>query len=108
MKEAMDIAQTMASKEFQRHTDLYNRKIRGASVDVRDHVLLANKGERGKRKLADCWENAIYVVVKKNDESHTFKIQHASTGQQKVVHRNLIMPVNFLPLPDAIPWMKWM
>ena len=34
--------------------------------------------------------------------SHTFKILHATTGQQKVVHRNLIMPVNFLTLTDAI------
>lgn len=36
----------------------------------------------------------------KNDESHTFKIQHTSTGHEKVVHHNLIMPVNSLPLPD--------
>lgn len=52
-------------QQLQRHTDLYNRKVRGASVDVGDRVLLANKGERGKRKLADRWENAIYVVVEK-------------------------------------------
>ncbi len=64
---------------------------------------LADKGECGKRKLADHCENAVYVMVGKSDVSHTFKIQHASTGQEKVVHRNLIMPVNFLPLPDASP-----
>ena len=99
MREAMAIAQTVATKQLQRHADLYNRKVRGAPVELGDHVLLANKGERGKRKLADRWENTVYVVVGKSGESHTFRIQNPTTGQVKVVHRNLIMPVNFLPLP---------
>jgi hypothetical protein len=69
-------------------------------VEVGDRVLLANKGERGKRKLADRWENNLYIVTEKN--SDIFKIQNMSTGQEKTVHRsNLIMPVNFLPLPDT-------
>lgn len=101
MQEAMVVAQSTATKQLRRHTELYNKKVRGAPVDVDDHVLLANKGERGKRKLADRWENTIYVVVEKNDESHTFKIQNPTSGQIKIVHRNLIMPVNFLPLPDC-------
>lgn len=70
-------------------------------MEVGDLVLLANKGERGKRKLADRWENAVYIVVDKNDGSHTFRIRHSVSGQVKLVHRNLIMPVNFLPLPEA-------
>uniref|UniRef100_A0AAV2KT76 ribonuclease H n=1 Tax=Knipowitschia caucasica TaxID=637954 RepID=A0AAV2KT76_KNICA len=52
------------------------RKVCSFLVEVEDRVLLANKGERGKRKLADRWENTVYVVVEKNDESHTFKIQN--------------------------------
>lgn len=71
--EAMGIAQTMATKQLQRHTELYNLKVRGSPVEVDDRVLLANKGVRGKRKLADRWGNVIYVVVVKNDQSHTFK-----------------------------------
>jgi hypothetical protein len=70
-------------------------------VEVGDRVLLANKGERGKRKLADRWENNLYIVTEKNSDIHIFKIQNMSTGQEKTVHRNLIMPVNFLPLPDT-------
>ncbi|CAL9682032.1 unnamed protein product [Knipowitschia caucasica] len=101
MREAMAVAQSTATKQLQRHTDLYNKKVRGAPVEVEDRVLLANKGERGKRKLADRWENTVYVVVEKNDESHTFKIQNPISGQIKVVHRNLIMPVNFLPLMET-------
>ncbi|XP_008417507.1 uncharacterized protein LOC103470669 isoform X2 [Poecilia reticulata] len=102
LKEGMDIAQRMASKQLQRHTDLYNRKVRGSPVEIGDRVLLAKKKGRGKRKLADRWENVVYTVLDKNDTSHTFKLQNASTGQEKIVHRNLLMPVNFLPLEGAL------
>lgn len=67
-------------------------------VDVGDRVLLANKGEQGKKKLADRWENNLYTVVEKHANTHTFRIRNCATAQEKVVHRNLILPVNFLPL----------
>ena len=102
LKEAMGVAQASASKQLRRHAELYNRRVRGAPVEVGDRVLLANKGERGKRKLADRWEDATYLVISVNVDSHTFKIQHDSTGDVKTVHRNLITPVSFLPLPDAV------
>lgn len=69
-------------------------------MDVGDRVLLANKGERGRRKLADRWENHLYTVVEKQENTHTFRLRNCDTDQEKVVHRNLIMPVNFLPIPD--------
>ncbi|KAL1281450.1 hypothetical protein QQF64_000253 [Cirrhinus molitorella] len=100
MKEAMRIAQASALKQLKRHADLYNRKVKGGPIDVGDRVLLANKGARGKRKLADLWEDTTYTVVGLNKDSHTYRIQHSHTGVVKTVHRNLIMPVNFLPLPD--------
>lgn len=101
LQEAMKAAQVSASRQRRRHANLYNRKIRGAPVEVGDCVLLANKGERGRRKLADRWENALYVVAERNSDIHVYKIRNTSTGQEKTVHRNLIMPVNFLPLLDT-------
>lgn len=41
------------------------------------------------------------IVTEKNSDIHIFKIQNMSTSQEKTVHHNLIMPVNFLPLPDT-------
>lgn len=100
LKEAMTTAQASTSKQLKRHAELYNRRLRGAPIEVGDRVLLANKGERGKRKLADRWENNLYVVTGKNTTIHTFRIRNGANGQEKTVHRNLIMPVNFLPFPD--------
>ena len=99
LREAVSTAQKFAEKQLKRHTDLYNRKIRGAPVEIGDRVLLANKGERGKRKIADRWENTIYTVTGILAGSHTYRIVDSSSGREKTVHRNMIMPVNFLPLP---------
>lgn len=41
----------------------------------------------------------MYIVVSKNCSLNMYKIHHPVTGRVKTVHRNLLMPVNFLPLP---------
>ncbi len=102
LTQAMKLAQCSASKQQQRQANLYNKKIKGAPVNVGDRVLLANKRERGKRKTADRWESCIYIVTEMNSEVHTFRIRNTATGTEKVVHRNLIMPVNFLPLRNQV------
>lgn len=64
-------------------------------------MLLANRRERGKKKLADRWESTIYTVVGVNAETHTYRICDTTSGQEKVIHRNLLMLVNFLPVGDT-------
>ncbi|KAG1939018.1 hypothetical protein F2P79_017422 [Pimephales promelas] len=97
----MAIAQDHAAKEQYRHAQLYNKRVKGSKIDIGDRVLLANRKERGKKKLADRWESTIYTVVDMNPESHTYRIRDTITGQEKVVHRNLLMLVNFLPVGDS-------
>uniref|UniRef100_A0A3B5QAH4 Integrase catalytic domain-containing protein n=1 Tax=Xiphophorus maculatus TaxID=8083 RepID=A0A3B5QAH4_XIPMA len=100
LREAMTLAQRHAEKQQLRQAEVYNRKIKGHSLEKGDRVLMANKGERGKRKLADRWKDTVYIVVHKNSELNTYVIRHPVTGRVRTVHRNLIMPVNFLPLPS--------
>ncbi len=102
LKEAMVIAQEHATKEQKRQAALYNRRVKGLAIDVGDHVLLANKAERGKRKIADRWESTVYTVVDRKPQTHTYRIRNPATGQEKVVHRNLLLLVDFLPVPEEI------
>lgn len=60
-----------------------------------------NRKERGKKKLADRWDSTVYTVVDVNTETHTYRIRDTITGREKVVHRNLLMLVNFLPVGDT-------
>jgi hypothetical protein len=67
---------------------------------VGDQVLLANKGERGKKKLADKWEPTVYTVMDSKPQTHIYKLVD-DKGNAKVVHRNLIMDISFLPVESA-------
>ena len=98
LQEAMAIAQGHVDKEQGRQAELYNRRVKGKSISAGDRVLVSNKRERGKRKTADRWESTVYIVVSMNASSHTYRIRNPVTGQERVVHRNLLMLVNFLPV----------
>lgn len=98
LQEAMAIAQGHIDKEQNRQTELYNRRTKGKQIAVDDRVLVSNKRVRGKQKTADRWESTVYTVVSLNASTHTYRIRHPETGKERVVHRNLLMLVNFLPV----------
>lgn len=90
LQEAMAIAQMHADKEQSHQAELYNRCAKG--------VLVSDKRGRGKQKTADRWESTIHTVVSVNASTHTYRIRNSMTGQERVVHRNLLLLVNFLPV----------
>lgn len=98
LKEALALAQKNAEVSQRRQADLYNKRSKGCSIEIGDQVLLANKGECGRRKLADKWEASPYIVVALNPQCHTYRIRNTHTGQEKTVHRNLLLRANFLPI----------
>ncbi|KAI4897980.1 hypothetical protein NFI96_009222 [Prochilodus magdalenae] len=97
LQEASKIAQQHATKEQRKQAQGYNRRVKGIHLNVGDRVLVANKGERGKKKLADRWEATVYTIVDRNPQTHTYKLQ-GENGATKVVHRNLLLDVSYLPV----------
>ena len=57
--------------------------------------------ERGKRKVADKWDSALYEVVAVNPDIHFYKIKDINSGKLRVVHRNVLLRVNFLPIDNG-------
>ena len=53
---AILLAQKNSAIEQKHQSDQYNKKVKGLPLSVGDQVIVANKGGRGKRKLADKWE----------------------------------------------------
>ena len=96
LQEAMAIAQGHSDKEKSRQAELYNRRTKGKSITTGERVLVSNKRVRGKGKTADRWESTIYTVVSVNSSTHTYQIRNPMTGQERAVHHNLLMLVNFL------------
>ena len=97
LHEAARIAQTHAVREQDKQAQGYNRKVKGTHLNIGDRVLVANKGERGKKKLADKWNATVYTVKDRNLQTHTYKLEDG-TGSTKVVHRNLLLDISFLPV----------
>ncbi|KAI3375460.1 hypothetical protein L3Q82_003790 [Scortum barcoo] len=96
LNEAARIAQQHAIKEQDKQAKNYNRKVKGTYLNIGDRVLIANKGERGRRKLADKWNAKVYTVKDRNLQTHTYKLED-SEGHTKIVHRNLVLDISFLP-----------
>ncbi|KAJ8341924.1 hypothetical protein SKAU_G00342150 [Synaphobranchus kaupii] len=97
LHEAASIAQKHTVKEQRKQAKGYNKRVKGSYLNIGNRVLLANKGERGKKKLADKWEGTVYTVKDRNSQTHIYKLED-DRGRTKVVHRNLILDISFLPV----------
>uniref|UniRef100_A0A8C2FH10 Gypsy retrotransposon integrase-like protein 1 n=1 Tax=Cyprinus carpio TaxID=7962 RepID=A0A8C2FH10_CYPCA len=98
LREAMLLAQANNIASQQRQSEHYNKDVKGRDIEEGDYVLLANKGEHGRRKLADKWDSTVHVVVSVDTRCHTYSVRNTRTNQEKVVHRNLLLRANFLPV----------
>jgi transposase InsO family protein len=84
----------------------YDKRVKGASVQVGDRVLVKNVGLRGKHKLANKYEDGVYLVKEQpNQDVPVYVVQpEQGTKKRRILHRNLLLPVNFLPLkPVPLP-----
>lgn len=100
---AFDLATKTASKSAGTHKRYYDRRIRGGTVEVGDRVLVRNTGIRGKHKIANRWEDIPYKVVHQPDPNiPVFEVlQEGKRSATRMLHRNMLLPINFLPLPDG-------
>ncbi|KAK5848028.1 hypothetical protein PBY51_005684 [Eleginops maclovinus] len=97
----MALAQKNCTAEQRHQCDQYNKRVKGQPLSLGDQVLLANKGIRGKRKLSDKWEPTVYTVVAAKPAIHIYWIRDQG-GHERVVHRNLLLQINFLPVDETL------
>lgn len=58
------------------------RKLKGTHLNIGYRVLVANKDERGTKKLADKWNPTVYTVKGRTLRTHTYKLED-SEGNTK-------------------------
>lgn len=100
LREAVKIAQSNTTEAQKKQTREYDKRVKGIPLEVGDHVLLANRKDRGKGKLADLWDSTVHVITWKDPSMHIYRVEDPTTQKSKVVHRNFILPVNFLPVVE--------
>ena len=99
---AYDQASKCATKVGQTNKEHYDVRTRENVLETGDRVLVRKTGFQGKHKLADRWEPEVHIVVRRvNQDIPVYEIRpERSSGRNRTLHRNMLLPCNHLPLPD--------
>ena len=63
VKKAYELAEVNSRSTQAEQKRLYDRRIRGAFLEIGDRVLVRNVGLKGTNKIADKWSEQVYLVV---------------------------------------------
>ena len=101
MKYAHGVVEDRIKRKGEARNEWYNKKVRGATLVPGDQVLLRRLGLQGKNKLADRWEEEVFVVTSQpNTSIPMFTIRQLDgNSRSRTVHRNLLLPVRSVPSP---------
>ncbi|CAH1248847.1 Hypp8453 [Branchiostoma lanceolatum] len=98
---AYGLATKHAEKAGEKGKKYYDRKVYGSGLTEGDHVLVRNVIDRGGLgKLRSYWEDSVYTVVRRMGHGiPVYKVSpECGRGKSKVLHRNMLLPCNGLPL----------
>lgn len=103
MREAYQLASKTVQKEQSRAKKQYDRKTYGAELQPGCRVLVRNFKDRGgPGKLRSYWEEQVHIVVeRKHKDSPVYTVRpERGPGKARVLHRNLLLPCDFLPVEE--------
>ena len=96
LKHAHQVVQAQLKGKGEASKKWYETKVQGAALQ-----LLRQIGLQGKNKLADRWQEEVYVVTSQpNTSIPVFSVRRLDgRGKVKTVHMNLLLPVRSVPTP---------
>ena len=82
----------------------YDLKVRAATLDEGDRVLIRQLAFKGRHKISGKWDKDPYVVIDIPIAGiPVFKIQKVSDSAViKTLHRNLLLPFSAIPRTDQV------
>lgn len=106
MQEAYEIAQERAQKSADRGKRTYDNKVSSSVLEEGDRVIVNMTRRGGTGKLRSHWEHCIYKVVRQvNKDFPIYEVvpeQGKKKRDSRILHRNLLLPCNYLPVCYSI------
>ena len=108
LQHRLEYAYNMASKEARKaakkHKRYYDQKVRHVQLVPGDRVLVRKVGLKGKQKLADICDREPYIVkCQPVADIPVYEVQlENSRKKSKLLHRNMLLPFNGLPVPREL------
>ncbi|XP_038160147.1 uncharacterized protein LOC119795956 [Cyprinodon tularosa] len=97
LEESYRIATTNAGKNASRNKARFDRRVIESTLQTGDRVLVRNVKLRGKHKLADKWEEDVYIFLKQAGEMPVYTVKPENKdGPVRTLHRDLLLPCGFL------------
>lgn len=102
LQDSYALASESSRKMGEKNKTRFDAKVRAAELVPGDRVLVRNVNLRGKHKLADRWEKAIHVVVRKMGDGPVYVVkQERGETPHRTLHRDLLLPCGFLPVEET-------
>ena len=100
MRHAYNLASKHSESTSAKGKKQHDKKASYSTLEAGDRVLVRNLTERGgPGKLRSHWEDIVHVVVNRKPDSPVYEIKpETGKGRHRVLHRNLLLPCDFLPL----------
>ena len=87
-----------------RNRNYYDRKVRGATLEIGDRVLVKECSFEGPHKLKDKWSEDLFLVVEKpHVDMPVYRVRPESGGRLRTLHRNLLLPVQSIRDGETTP-----
>jgi transposase InsO family protein len=96
LQEAYRRATEAADKARDRQKAHYDRRARAATLEPGDQVLVRVMAFEGKHKLANRWEEDVYVVMTQPNPDvtvYTVRKENDPTQRVRTLHRNHLLPI---------------
>ena len=99
LKHAYELATKSASKSQSQQKTYYDQKARASVLGIGDRVLVKIVAFDGRHKIADKWEDDVYVILNQpNPSIPVYEVgKENGGGRKRILHRNLLLPVGCIP-----------